>query len=172
MLSHTLPDVLQPNLDVVFCGTAVSTASARECAYYAGPGNRFWETLREIGLTPRRTLEPCEFKTVVKYGIGFTDLAKHTWGQDSGLTKGDFDIVSLRAKIERFAPRVLAFNGKKAASVFLDVKSPRYGLQHETIGDTAIFVLPSTSAAAKKFWDIGYWIELSAYLTRNRSNDR
>src|ERR1700753_3045292 len=47
-----LPDVLEPGLRVVFCGTAPGTASARAGAYYAGPGNRFWVTLHEVGLTP------------------------------------------------------------------------------------------------------------------------
>ncbi|HEU5143069.1 MAG TPA: uracil-DNA glycosylase family protein [Solirubrobacterales bacterium] len=47
-----LPDLVRPGLRVVFCGTAAGTASARAGAYYAGPGNRFWETLRVTGLTP------------------------------------------------------------------------------------------------------------------------
>ena len=40
-----LPDVLEPGLRVVFCGTAAGKASARAGAYYAGPGNAFWPTL-------------------------------------------------------------------------------------------------------------------------------
>ena len=47
-----LPDLLAPGMRVVFCGTAPGTASARAGAYYAGPGNRFWATLHEVGLTP------------------------------------------------------------------------------------------------------------------------
>ena len=77
----------------------------------------------------------------------------------------DFDVASLRTKIELHAPTALAFNGKKAASEFLGVNSPLYGLQEETVGRTAIFVLPSTSAAAKKFWDVGYWEELAAFVS-------
>ena len=165
-MPHILPDILQPNLDVVFCGTAASSKSAAVGAYYAGPGNRFWQTLHEIALTPR-ILHPHEFATAVRYGFGFTDLAKHTCGQDSGLKQGDFDTVSLRAKIERFAPRVIAFNGKRAGPVFLGVGSPRYGLQAESISQTAIFVLPSTSAAAKRYWDIRYWQGLAESLGRS-----
>ena len=47
-MPHTLPDILQPNLKVVFCGTAAGDASAKKRAYYAGPGNRFWKTLHEV----------------------------------------------------------------------------------------------------------------------------
>ena len=70
----------------------------------------------------------------------------------------------MRARIEQYAPKVLVFNGKKAASVFLGVKSPGYGLQAAHIFSTAIFVLPSTSAAAKKYWDIGNWRALAEFV--------
>src|SRR3546814_6083057 len=48
-----LPDVLAPGLRLVFCGSAAGRKSAELGAYYAGPGNKFWPTLYEIGLTPR-----------------------------------------------------------------------------------------------------------------------
>jgi TDG/mug DNA glycosylase family protein len=63
-----LPDVLQPNLKVVFCGTAVSRRSAEVGAYYAGRGNRFWEMLHRSGLTPRK-LAPHKFPAVLEFGI-------------------------------------------------------------------------------------------------------
>jgi len=151
-MPHTLPDVLEPNLNIVFCGTA------------AGDVSRFWKTLSDVGLTLGTTLEPSDYSSALQFRIGFTDLAKHTSGQDASLKTADFDVESLREKIERYAPTVLAFNGKKAASVFLGVKSPNYGLHEETIGSTAIFVLPSTSAAAKKFWDIRYWRDLASFV--------
>jgi G:T/U-mismatch repair DNA glycosylase len=67
------------------------------------------------------------------------------------LSLSDFDPDSVRSKIERFAPRVLAFNGKRAAKEFFRVKVVDYGLQAEQVGTTAVFVLPSTSAAAYQF---------------------
>ncbi len=53
-LAHVLPDVLEPGLRIVFCGTAAGHVSARRGAYYAHPQNRFWPALHAIGLTPRR----------------------------------------------------------------------------------------------------------------------
>ena len=70
-----LPDALAVGLDVVFCGSAAGTRSARADAYYAGPGNRFWPTLFSIGLMPEQ-IRPANFRHVVRYGIGLTDLAK------------------------------------------------------------------------------------------------
>jgi G:T/U-mismatch repair DNA glycosylase len=50
---HILPDQLQPGLRIISCGTAAGAASAKKGAYYAGPGNKFWNTLHAIGLTTR-----------------------------------------------------------------------------------------------------------------------
>jgi TDG/mug DNA glycosylase family protein len=42
------PDLLAPNLSIVFCGTAVGNVSAQRGAYYAGPRNMFWPTLHNV----------------------------------------------------------------------------------------------------------------------------
>ena len=39
-----LPDLLDYDLNIVFCGTAASKKSKNFNAYYAGPGNKFWKT--------------------------------------------------------------------------------------------------------------------------------
>jgi len=96
--NHKLPDLLAPNLRVVFVGTAAGRHSAEVGAYYAGRGNRFWPTLREIGLTPR-LFEPREFRDLLALGIGLTDMSKLRAGMDhwhsqaaplssSGLSRG------------------------------------------------------------------------------------
>ncbi len=153
-----LPDVLTRGLKIVFCGTAVGDRSAKRHYYYAGPGNQFWPTLKKLGLIPENfQLE--EFRTLSAYGVGLTDLVKTRSGQDASLKTEDFDIATFRTKIEKFAPKVLAFNGKKAAEMFLD-RSVEYGLQKEKIGNTQIFVLPSTSGAARGYWDESQWAKL------------
>jgi TDG/mug DNA glycosylase family protein len=70
-----LPDILAPNLDVVFCGTAVGKASASRGHYYSGPGNKFWQLLHEAGFTATR-LRPEDDVTLPALGLGITDLVK------------------------------------------------------------------------------------------------
>lgn len=159
VIMSVLPDVMAANLAVVFCGTAVGSASARRGAYYADPGNAFWPTLFEIGLTPR-LLEPNEYPQILDYGLGLTDLAKHVSGSDHSLSESDFDRRGLRAKIESYEPRILAFTGKRAAEEYL-VCRVQYGLLPESIGNTRLFVLPSPSGAARRFWDEGQWHKLA-----------
>jgi TDG/mug DNA glycosylase family protein len=164
-----LPDVLQANLAVVFCGTAAGKKSAQVGAYYAGPGNKFWEVLYRIGLTPRK-LEPREFRGLLQYGIGLTDIIKEQSGADEavGVTESDRD--DLHARIETYEPRVLAFNGKRSAQEFF-MRPLKYGQQPERIGATSVFVLPSTSGAARGFWDLTYW-QMLAVFVRNLKEEK
>ena len=157
---HVLPDVLQPSLALVFCGTAAGKRSAAERAYYAHPGNLFWRALHEAGITPR-LLAPAEFPLLPQFGIGLTDLAKRHSGNDDELPPGAFDAPALRTKIMRYAPRLLAFTSKNAARAALG-HAVGYGLQHECIGSTHVFVLPSPSGQARGHWDAGPWRALGA----------
>jgi len=112
--------------------------------------------LHRVGLTPRQ-LRPAEFREVVAYAIGLTDIVKKNFGADSSLRRGDSDPAGLRRKIEIHQPKILAFNGKRAASAFLG-GSVAYGPQQgRDIGATRIYVAPSTSGAARGFWDEDLW---------------
>lgn len=111
-----LPDYLEPELDVVFVGTSVATASANQGHYYSGPGNKFWEFLWEAGLTGERLLVPEQDATVCTYGIGLTDVVKgRASSSDNLLRASDYDVSSFLEKIARYTPRVVAFNGQEAA---------------------------------------------------------
>ncbi len=159
-----LPDVIAPGLTVLFCGSAAGRVSAAVGAYYAGPGNRFWPVLHRVGLTPRR-LEPAEFAEIARYGLGLTDLCKTASGADRELPGAADDPEELRNKVLRYAPKILAFVGKRPARALLG-RPVGFGLQAETIGRTRIFVLPSPSGAARRYWDERPWAELAASAGR------
>lgn len=157
-----LPDVLEPGLHVVFCGTQAGAASAARGAYYAGPGNKFWAIIHEIGLVPER-FAPERFRELPRYGIGLTDVAKRNSGPDSALRGAHFDVEGLLARISACRPRWLAFNGKRAALAALGASagSLAYGPQPGSFAGADIFVLPSTSGAAAGFWSPEPWKELA-----------
>jgi TDG/mug DNA glycosylase family protein len=157
-----LPDMLQPGLRVVFCGTAAGRASAKARAYYAGPGNSFWTTLHSTGLTPIQ-LAPAEFGRLPEFGIGLTDLCKVLYGSDVDVGTVEFDVAGLQARVAEAEPAVLAFNGKNAARGALE-RAVDFGPQEEQIGGAAVWVLPSTSGAARRYWDIGPWSRLAQSL--------
>jgi len=154
-----LPDLLAPSLRLVFCGTAAGRASAEARAYYAHPGNRFWKTVHAVGITPRRFL-PVEFPELLGLGVGLTDLAKFDVGNDDELPRDAFDRESLRKKVLRYQPKILAFTSKNAARAFLEGPLA-YGMQKETVGVTRLFILPSPSGQAVRFFDLSIWEELA-----------
>lgn len=154
-----LPDVIGPGLRAVFCGTAAGARSAELKAYYAGPGNSFWKTLHETGLTPRQ-LQPSEYRELPQYHLGLTDLCKVVSGSDREVGTAGFDVDKLRRTLAENAPDWIAFNGKRSASVALG-RAVDYGEQPERIRATSVFVLPSTSGAARAFWDVRLWHEFA-----------
>ncbi|HEX7349256.1 MAG TPA: mismatch-specific DNA-glycosylase [Rhodanobacteraceae bacterium] len=153
-----LPDVLARGLTVVFCGTAPGTRSAHDHAYYAHPGNYFWRTLSDIGLTPRR-LAPAEFRSVIEFGIGLTDVAKHAFGSDAELPRDAFDAAALARKLVKYHPRIVAFTSKNAARAGLGLRSQAiaYGEHATRLAGCRVFILPSPSGQARGFWDIAPW---------------
>lgn len=144
---------------MVFCGTAPSKASANARAYYAKPGNVFWQTLHHIGLTPRR-FAPQEYAELLSLGIGLTDICKSASGNDDELPDKHIRPDLLWQKIDRYRPRLLAFSSKNSAQLALGRKV-EYGLQAEKHGETRLFVCPSTSGRARRFFDEAHWQALS-----------
>ena len=153
-----LPDVLRPSLRAVLCGTAVGTASAKAGAYYAHKHNKFWKILHETGLTPE-LLSPPQYRELLNYGLGLTDFVKTHSGMDHQipLTKlAEDSRVRLRASMLKFRPAFLAFTSKAGGQKFLG-GARAYGEQTERIGDTRIWILPSTSGAANGSWRPEVW---------------
>lgn len=146
---------------LVFCGTAAGPTSARLGQYYARPGNRFWEMLHRSGLTPER-LQPADYARVLDYGIGLTDVVKHASGLDRDLDPahlGEAAREALQARVTAVAPEVLAFTSKRAALAGLG-EVAGYGEQPQRWGATRLWVLPSPSGSARRWWDEGPWLAL------------
>ncbi len=165
-----LPDVLVPGLDVVFVGTAPSRRSAAVGAYYAHPGNRFWKTLHEVGITPR-LYEPHEYPELIHLGIGFTDMAKRASGMDHEIDPEFFEADRFEQEMRRCRPRAVAFTSKKAASVWMGVPTGRiqYGQQRRFPDFPEVFVLSSPSGAGRRSWNIEPWAGLARFLGRSPS---
>ncbi len=167
MSQKLIPDLLAPDLRIVFCGTALGTKSFQEKAYYAKPGNKFWPTLHEIGLTPRQ-FQPQEYRKLLALGIGLTDLSKTAHGNDADLTMSDFDIDATKEKIERYQPQVWAFTSKKAGAIFLGKSTSKieYGLQDNPVGSTQLYILCSPSGLATRWWNKDIWLGIDRILRK------
>jgi len=162
-----LKDILKENLDVVFCGTAKGKISVEKGFYYAGSGNKFYAILHDAGFTPKR-LQPQDCYSINDYNIGLTDLVHTESGNDNEISKESYDVELFIKKMIHFKPKYIAFTSKAAASFALGFQGVtsliNYGLQKNQIENSKVFVLPSTSGSARKFWDEKYWIELKSLI--------
>ena len=143
--SSSVPDVLAPDLDCVFCGINPGRVSAAAAAHFANPRNDFWRLLHDAGFTPRLYL-PSEQFGLLELGYGLTNAAYRTTAGSGDLRRADFDGARLVALAHELRPRAIAFVGKEAyRGVF--GKRPELGPQTRVLGDTSLYVLPSTSPA-------------------------
>ena len=161
-MDDVLPDVLAPGLAVVFCGNAAGKVSALKGAPFAGPGNYFWPVLHEVGLTPVR-LAPEEFRRLLELGLGLTDACKTRYGSDAEVGTADHDPARVKRAIRDFGPDHLAFVGKQAAQIVLG-RAVEYGRQPALVEGAQVWVLPSTSGLARRFWSVVPWQELAAAI--------
>ena len=162
-MTYLVPDLLAPDLKLVFCGTAPSKASAAAKAYYAKPGNKFWPTLHAISITPRR-FAPQEYPALLALGIGLTDLCKVHSGVDAELPEDAFDTAAFARKLQKYRPKVVAFTSKNAAQNYFGHAVDYGWCKEENAGERAMvrfFVLPSPSGLATRFFDIEVWRKLA-----------
>jgi double-stranded uracil-DNA glycosylase len=161
-----VPDVLGPNLRVVFCGINPGRVSAAAQAHFANPRNDFWRLLHAAGFTSR-LYEPAEQFELLKEGVGATNAAPRTTPGSGDLRRADFAGSAERlGQIARdLRPGWIAFVGKEAYRGTFNER-PDLGVQDRTLGDTSLFVLPSTSPAnaAVPWAERLHWFEALAAL--------
>lgn len=146
--ASAVPDVLAPGLRCVFCGINPGRRSAAAGAHFANPRNDFWRLLADSGLTPR-LLDPEEQRELPTLGFGLTNAAYRTTKGSGDLRRGDF--AGAAERLERLAvdlrPGAIAFVGKAAYQGAFGLARSELGLQERVLGETRLFVLPSTSPA-------------------------
>lgn len=165
MSNESLPDVpkinedilTKYNLKIIFCGMAAGKISAKVGGYYADTRNKFWDVLDRLQFTEKR-IKSCEYKEILKNNLGLTDLVKNQSGVDSEIIIKEKDIKKdideLKKKLKKWNPKILAFNGRKPAEIFLKKNQPSWGKQNQKQTDSLeIWVLPST-AGLNTWWKI------------------
>lgn len=141
-----LPDVIAPDLDVLFCGINPGLYTAAVQQHFGRPGNRFWPVLHRAGFTPR-LFHPSEQYELLKLGIGITNVVARATAAADELAREELVAGAkiLERTVRKYRPRVLAVVGIGAYRTAFGRPKAKLGLQDETIGDTKIWVLPNPS---------------------------
>ena len=142
----TVPDVIAPDLRVLFCGINPGLYTAAVGHHFARPGNRFWPALFKSGFTDS-LLSPFEEHKLLELGIGVTNVVARATAAAAELTQDDFISGGrrLRAKVRRHRPRIVAVLGVGAYREAFARPRAVIGEQPETIGEARVWVLPNPS---------------------------
>jgi TDG/mug DNA glycosylase family protein len=142
----TVPDVIGPDLRVLFCGINPGLYTAAVGHHFARPGNRFWPALYRSGFTDR-LLSPFDEHELLALGFGVTNVVARATAAASELIKDDFVKGGrrLRAKVRRYRPRIVAVLGVGAYREAFASPKASIGEQDERIAEARIWVLPNPS---------------------------
>ena len=140
-------DLLKPDLRLVFCGYNPSLRSGHSGRHYAHPVNRFWRVLFAAGITDR-LYAPEEDARLLDLGIGFTNLCSRPTRRAEDLTRQEIraGAEELRAKLERYEPRAVAYTGIGVYKWFRATSKASWGAQESpAVPGVTDVVVPSPS---------------------------
>ena len=143
---RTVPDVIAPELRVLFCGINPGLYSAATGHHFARPGNRFWPALHASRFT-NHLLRPWEERDLLTYGLGVTNLVARATAAAAELRPEELrkGRAALERKVRRYRPRTVAVLGIGAYRLAFDCPRARLGLQPDSLGAAALWVLPNPS---------------------------
>jgi TDG/mug DNA glycosylase family protein len=141
-----VPDIIGPDLKVLFCGINPSVYSAAVGHHFARPGNRFWPTLHGAGFTDH-LLSPGEDRSLLDFGLGCTNLVARATAQASELDAGEIERGAghLLDLIRRHRPRWLAVLGLGAYRQAFGDPLARVGRQERSAAGAGVWLLPNPS---------------------------
>jgi len=161
-----VPDVIAPDLAVLFCGINPGLYSGAVGHHFARPGNRFWPTLHGAGFTARQ-LSPFEERELLEDGLGITNLVARATATAEQLTDAELRRAgaALARKVARHRPGVVAFLGLSAYRVAFDRPGAVAGPQETTLAGARIWLLPNPSGL-NAHYQLGALIEVFSELRR------
>jgi TDG/mug DNA glycosylase family protein len=151
-MSDMLPDVLAQHLSVIFCGINPASTAAAAGRHFVSPSNRFWRVLHLAGFTPSQ-IRPEDDRTILHHGCGLTTAVARPTRQAGDLSRKELRQAAstLKAKVEYYAPRVIAFLGKAAYAAMMENQEIAWGLQPLRFGGATAWVLPNHSGLNRNF---------------------
>ena len=142
----TVPDIIAPNLHILFCGINPSLYSAAVGHHFARPGNRFWRSLYAAGFT-ERLLAPFEDRDLLQFGYGLTNIVDRSSARADELDAEELVIgqQQLAAKVQHYRPQCLAVLGISAYRTAFNRPKAVMGKQNESLDGAIVWVLPNPS---------------------------
>ncbi|QEL20797.1 G/U mismatch-specific DNA glycosylase [Limnoglobus roseus] len=160
------PDILARGLNVIFCGINPAASAVAAGRNFSDPRNRFWQAIHLAGFTDVR-LQPEDERRLLEFGCGVTAVVRRPTRRADEVLPEEFKKArpDFEAKMRRYAPRSIAFLGKRAYSAILGSAGVGWGQQPTEFAGAMTWVLPNPSGLNR-----GYTLNglISAYSASRR----
>ena len=166
-VDKTVPDVIAPGLDVLFCGINPGLYTAAVGHHFARPGNRFWPALHAAGFTDR-LLAPHEERPLLDLGYGITNVVARPPPAPDELPPEELAPAAARLarKVARCRPRWLAVRGdRRVPGAVRQAARGARAAGRRRLGATRLWVLPNPSGL-NAHYQAGSWRGCSGSCAR------
>jgi double-stranded uracil-DNA glycosylase len=146
------PDILTTGLKTVFCGINPAASAQRAGHNFSTPSNRFWTVLHLSGFTDER-LQPRDERRLLDYSCGVTAVVRRATRRATEVSPREFRRArpEFEERMRAFAPRSIAFLGKRAFAAMMDVRVVHWGQQPAAFAGIATWILPNPSGLNRGF---------------------
>ena len=146
------PDILATGLDVIFCGLNPAVSAAVAGHNFSHRNNRFWPVLHLAGFTDVR-LQPQDERRLLDYGCGITAIVRRPTNRAKEVSPEEFRQArrGFEAKMRHYAPRAIAFLGKRAFSIMIGQPDIAWGRHPTSFAGTMAWILPNPSGLNRRF---------------------
>jgi double-stranded uracil-DNA glycosylase len=147
-----IPDLVGPDLLVLFCGINPGRLSGETGLHFARAGNRFWKLLHAGGFTDR-VFAPSEQAVLPALGIGITNLVDRVTAAASELGPEELRAGAgvLEARVAALRPACVAVLGLQAYRTALRRPAATIGEQPERLADAKLWLLPNPSGLQARY---------------------
>lgn len=137
---------------MVFCGLNPALSAAVDGHNFANGSNRFWTVLHLAGFTDVR-LQPRDERRLLAYGCGITAVVRRPTRRAAEVSPDEFRQArrSFEARMRRYAPRVIAFLGKRAFSIIHSQPDVAWGRFPSAFAGATAWILPNPSGLNRGF---------------------
>lgn len=145
-------DILARGLDVIFCGLNPALSAAVAGHNFWNGTNRFWTALHLAGFTDMR-LQPQDERRLLEFGCGITAVVRRPTKRAAEVSAEEFRQarIGFETKMRHYAPRSIAFLGKRAFSAMIGRPDVNWGRQPSEFAGTMTWLLPNPSGLNRGF---------------------
>lgn len=137
---------------MIFCGLNPPVNAVASGYNFSNRSNRFWPAIHLAGFTDK-CLQPRDQLRLLEYGCGVTAVVQRATKRADEVSLEEFRSArhEFEATIRYYAPRSIAFLGKRALSAMVGRSDIGWGRYPMDFAEAMTWVLPNPSGLNRRF---------------------